>query len=526
MALESDAPVFRAPRFLASLGMRQATFTLDWQLATGTQQLVTGHRPLATGNQYNRGLVAKPNLKKVVIIGRPNVGKSTLFNRLAGKRRALTHDLPGMTRDRLEEIVTLDDGRRYELTDTGGLEYGENPMSAFAGEIKEQARRALAQSDLILFLVDGAAGLLPEDREIAQELRRNADRTILVVNKIDRKDAQAAVNEFHELGLGRLISISAEHGTNSEDVVELIEAIVPAESAADEEDPADAPVRVAIIGRPNVGKSSLVNRLMNEERTVVSDISGTTRDAIDSDIERHGRHYTIIDTAGIRRKGKTTDEAEKLSVISARKAIERCEIALVMIDSTEGVTAQDAHVAGYAEEEGKGALILVNKWDIGEHSQTASKEFEETVRFQLKFLAYAPIEFISAKSGRRVEKIFPRIDEIAAGYRKRFRTTDLNQILERAVRSHQPPAVRGKPRRFYYATQLKTQPPTIAVFSNMDEPLHFSYRRFLENQFREALGLVGTPVHFVLRARKGMERNKNSTGRRTRSGRPSRGRSQ
>jgi GTP-binding protein len=249
-----------------------------------------------------------------------------------------------------------------------------------------------------------------------------------------------------------------------------------------------------------------LNRLTNDERAVVSPISGTTRDAIDSEIERNGRRYLMIDTAGIRRKGKTTEEAEKLAVISARKAIERAEIALVIIDATEGVAAQDATVAGYAEEAGRAALILVNKWDAGKRESDEAKKFEEEIRFKLKFLSYAPVEFISAKTGRRVEKIFPRIDEIMSGYRKRFRTSELNTILERAVSGHQPPAIRGRPRRFYYATQLKTGPPTIALFSNVDDPLHFSYRRYLENQFRDALGLIGSPIHLVLRARKGMKR--------------------
>lgn len=445
-------------------------------------------------------------MKRVVIVGRPNVGKSTLFNRLAGKRRALIHDLPGMTRDRLSEVLTLDDGRRYELTDTGGLEYGDSPMSAYAGEIRAQAKRALEGADLILFVVDGAAGVLPEDRDIAQDLRSDADRVILLVNKVDRKDADEAVNEFYELGLERLLPISAEHGTGTDDLIDGIEEIVPPETGEEPGEDENTPVRLAIIGRPNVGKSSLLNRLTNEERAVVSPISGTTRDAIDSELLRDGKRYIVIDTAGIRRKGKTSDEAEKLAVISARKAIERCDIALVLIDAVDGVTAQDATVAGYADDAGKAALILVNKWDAGEHTQDDAKKFEEDIRFKLKFLAYAPVEFISAKTGRRVEKIFPRIDEIAASYRKRFRTSELNQILARAVSQHNPAAVRGRPRRFYYATQLRTAPPTIALFSNVDEPLHFSYRRYLENQFRDAFGLVGSPVHFVLRARKGMKR--------------------
>ena len=444
-------------------------------------------------------------LKRVVIVGRPNVGKSTLFNRLAGKRKALIHDLPGMTRDRLSDVVALDDGRRYELTDTGGLEYGDSPMSAYAGEIRAQARRALQNADLILFVVDGAAGVMAEDHDIAQDLRRDAARTLLLVNKVDRKDAEESAPEFYELGFERLLPISAEHGEGIDDVVDAIGEVVPPESAAEGEE-VDAPVRLAIIGRPNVGKSSLLNRLLGDERAVVSPISGTTRDAIDSELVRGGRRYTIVDTAGIRRKGKTTDEAEKLAVISARKAIERSEVALVMIDATEGVAAQDATVAGYAEEAGKAALLVVNKWDAEQHTPDDAKRFEDDVRFKLKFLAYAPIELISAKTGRRVEKLFPRIDEIANAYRKRFRTSELNTILERALRQHNPPAVRGRPRRFYYATQLRAQPPTIALFSNTDEPLHFSYRRYLENQFREALALVGCPVHFVIRARKGMKR--------------------
>jgi GTP-binding protein len=450
--------------------------------------------------------MANRALKKVVIVGRPNVGKSTLFNRLAGKRRALIHDLPGMTRDRLSEVLELDDGRHYELTDTGGLEYGETPMSAFAGEIKEQAQLAIRDADFILFVVDGAAGLLSEDRDIAQDLRSEASKTVLIVNKTDRKDAEEAVNDFWELGFERVLPVSAEHGQGLDEVIDAISEIVPPESAEDEEEDENAPVRVAIIGRPNVGKSSLLNRLTQEQRAVVSPISGTTRDAIDAEITRNGKQYVIIDTAGIRRKGKTTDEAEKLAVMSARRAIERAEISLVMIEATEGMTAQDATVAGYAEEAGNAALILVNKWDVGEHEQDDYKKFEDHLRFRLKFLSYAPLLFISAKTGRNVEKIFPKIDQIIAGYRRKFRTSELNTILERAVSAHHPPTVRGKPRRFYYCTQLKSAPPTFALFSNVDEPLHFSYKRYLDNQFREALGLVGCPVHFVIRARKGMKR--------------------
>ena len=451
--------------------------------------------------------MANRNLKQVVIVGRPNVGKSTLFNRLSGRRRALIHDMPGMTRDRLTGIVALDDGRRYELTDTGGLEYGESPMSAFADEIRGQAQRALKDADFILFVVDGAAGLLAEDRDIAQDLRPEASKTVLIVNKTDRKDAEEAVHDFWALGFDRIFPMSAEHGEGVDDLIDAIAEIVPPESAEEEEEDENAPVRVAIIGRPNVGKSSLLNRLTQEERAVVSPISGTTRDAIDSEITSNGRRYLIIDTAGIRRKGKTTDQAEKLAVMSARNAIERCEIALCLFDATEGVTGQDATVAGYAEDAGKAAIIIVNKWDAEQHGPDDYKKFEEQLRFRLKFLAYAPLLFISAKTGRNVEKIFPQINKIVEGYRRKFRTSELNTILERAVTAHNPPTVRGKPRRFYYVTQLKSGPPTFALFSNVDEPLHFSYRRYLENQFRDTLGLPGCPIHFVIRARKGMKKS-------------------
>ncbi len=445
-------------------------------------------------------------MKTIVIAGRPNVGKSTLFNRLAGKRRALVHDLPGMTRDLLSDVITLDDGRKFALVDTGGLEYGDSPMSAFASEIRAQAGEAIRRADLILFLVDGIDGLLAEDRDIAEQLRPQADKVVLVVNKADARVVEQNLPEFYELGYDRLFRISAEHGTGVEDLWDLIETEVP-EGEEEPEGEGEEPVRLAIIGRPNVGKSSLLNRLVRTERSIVSDIAGTTRDAIDSVIEREGRNYLIIDTAGIRRKGKTTDQAEKLSIMSARRAIERCEVALVMIDGVEGATAQDATVAGYAEEAGRAALLLVNKWDIVERSPELTREFESELRRKLKFLSYAPVEFVSARTGRRVEKLFTTIDRIAEGFRRRFRTSELNQILERAVAHHHPPSLRGRQRRFYYATQLRSGPPTIALFSNSVEPLHFSYKRYLENQFREALNLEGCPVRLLVRGRKGMDLN-------------------
>jgi len=442
-------------------------------------------------------------VKRVVIAGRPNVGKSTLFNRLSGTRRALIHATPGMT---LSQIVSFDGGRRLELIDTGGLEYAEQPMSAFAGEIRAQTTAAIETSDLILFLVDGKEGITSEDRDIADRLRPYAERVVLVVNKIDVREAYENRNEFFELGYGDLVAVSAEHGTAIDELVDRIEAVVPPEVSGEDDEEEQGPIRIAIIGRPNVGKSSLVNRITREERSIVSEISGTTRDSIDTMIEREGKPYLIVDTAGIRRKAKTTDDAEKLAVISARHAIERCEVALVVIDGLEGVTAQDATVAGYTEEAGRAAMILVNKWDAVERTETLTREVTDAIRHRMKFLRYAPIEFISAKQGRRVEKLFPTIDRVAECFRTKIRTSELNRILEAAVRGHSPPSLRGRPRRFYYATQLRSGPPTIALFSNSAEPIHFSYRRYLENRFREELGLIGTPIHLVVRSRKGMKR--------------------
>ncbi|HSN68039.1 MAG TPA: ribosome biogenesis GTPase Der [Thermoanaerobaculia bacterium] len=447
-------------------------------------------------------------MRRIVIVGRPNVGKSTLFNRIAGRRRALIHDMPGMTRDRISEIAKLGDGRTFELIDTGGLEYGDDPLSAFAGEIREQARRAIETADAILFVVDGEAGLLPEDEDIARDLRVVSEKVVVVVNKIDTRIARESEGEFHVLGFDAVLSVSAEHGVNMEELYDEIGARLPDAPEEAEEDDENRPVRLAIIGRPNVGKSSLLNRLVGSERSVVSEIAGTTRDAVDEMIEREGKRYLLIDTAGIRRKGKTTEQAEKLAVMSSLRAMARAEVALVMIEAVEGVTAQDATVAGYAEKEGLSALVLVNKWDLVEAEQDSSRKFEDTIRMKMKFLQYAPIEFISAKSGRRVEKLFDQIDRIAASHRGRFKTSQLNEILERALAKHQPPAVNGKARRFYYATQLKAGPPTIALFSNVAEPLHFSYKRYLENQFRDELGLYGTPVHLVIRGRKGMKEDK------------------
>ncbi|MFN2239165.1 MAG: ribosome biogenesis GTPase Der [Thermoanaerobaculia bacterium] len=445
-------------------------------------------------------------MRRVVIAGRPNVGKSTLFNRLSGRRQALIHDLPGMTRDRISAIATLSDGRRYELIDTGGLEYGDTPLSAFAGEIREQARVALETADVILFVVDGQLGVIAEEYDIAEELRSVSDKVVVVVNKMDTRLARDAESEFYALGFEHIFPISAEHAINIEELIEELERRMPSEGEEGEvEDDENQPIRVAIIGRPNAGKSSLLNKLAGSERMVVSDIAGTTRDSVDEMIVRDGRRYLLIDTAGIRRKGKTTEEAEKLAVISALKAIRRAEVALVMIDAVDGVTSQDATVAGYAEEEGAGALLLVNKWDLVEAEQDTSKKVDDTIRMKLKFLQYAPIEFISAKTGRRVEKLFDQIDKIAASHRAKFKTSELNQILGAAIAAHNPPAVNGKPRRFYYATQLKSGPPTFALFSNIAEPLHFSYKRYLENQFREALGIYGSPIRLVIRGRKGMK---------------------
>jgi len=464
----------------------------------------------------------------LAIVGRPNVGKSTLFNRLIGRRRAIVGDEPGITRDRIYGEAHWR-GRTLRVVDTGGIIPDDKQFIPV--EIFRQARLALEEADAIVMVVDGRTELAAPDLELARLLQRTGKPLFLAVNKVDAERLEAEAHQFHRLGLRRLFPLSAEHGRGIDDLLDgifetlhLTTAEPEAEAAEeqlaipDSEESAPAPLetRVAIIGRPNVGKSTLLNRLTGTARAIVSPVPGTTRDAVDEIVDRGGRHYRFIDTAGIRRKGKTELMAEKLSVVMARKHLEGADIALLVIDATEGVTALDATIAGYAHESGRSLIIVINKWDlvIGQQgparwrgrivprqgSPVVRSLYEQQVRRALKFLNYAPTLFISAVSGRNTEKIFPLLATVAAERRKRIPTGEMNRFLKHIdfERASVPMAKRVK---IYYLTQAAIAPPTFILFTDRPVKLHFSYQRFLENQIRQAFGFVGTPIWIKNRAR-------------------------
>ena len=443
----------------------------------------------------------------VAIVGRPNVGKSTLFNRVIGKRRAIVGDEPGITRDRLYGETDWQ-GRRLRVIDTGGIIPEEKEL--IPAEIFRQARVALDEADAIIMVVDGRSELAAPDMELARLLLRTGKPLFLAVNKIDAPAQEATVEDFRRLGIKEMFPVSSEHGTG---VAELLDAVLekisakgaePAEPAAEPE--ATEETKVAIIGRPNVGKSTLLNQLTGTARAIVSPIPGTTRDAVDELIERDGRRFRFIDTAGIRRKGKTKLMAEKLSVVMARKHLEAADVALLVIDAAEGVTALDANIAGYAHESGRSLIILVNKWDLVGPGRPDGKKpadrnkFEQEVRDQLKFLSYAPVLFVSAVSGKGMEKVFPVLEQVAAERQKRISTSEMNRFLEQVDfdRASVPASKRVK---VYYMTQAAVAPPTFILFTDRPVKLHFSYERFLENQIRRAFGFVGTPIWIKNRAR-------------------------
>ncbi len=443
----------------------------------------------------------------IAIVGRPNVGKSTLFNRLIGKRRAIVGDEPGITRDRLYGETDWA-GRRLRAIDTGGIIPEEKEL--IPTEIFRQARVALDEADAVIMVVDGRSELAAPDMELARLLLRTGKPLFLAVNKIDSLAQEADVEDFRRLGLREMFPVSSEHGAG---VAELLEAVLEkitaegverAEEAAEPESTEET--KVAIIGRPNVGKSTLLNRLTGTARAIVSPTPGTTRDAVDEVMERDGRRYRFIDTAGIRRKGKTKLMAEKLSVVMARKHLEAADVALLVIDAVEGVTALDATIAGYAHESGRSLIILVNKWDLaGPGRQDGKKpadrnKFEQELRYALKFLSYAPVLFISATSGKGMEKIFPVLAQVAAERRKRISTAEMNRFLQMVDfgRASVPASKRVK---IYYMTQAAVAPPTFILFTDRPVKLHFSYQRFLENQIRRAFGFVGSPIWIKNRAR-------------------------
>lgn len=439
----------------------------------------------------------------VAIVGRPNVGKSTLFNKLVGERRAIVEDEPGTTRDRLYGEAEWR-GREFTIVDTAGILPGEeNEATASMAEIvratRAQAQLAIDEADAIVFLVDVKEGITAADEEVAAMLRQTSKPVILGVNKADSLERAQNAVEFWNLGLTEPIPISAYHGTGTGDLLDaLYDALPPFEEDPDEE----YALKIAIVGRPNVGKSSLLNRLLGTERVVVSDIPGTTRDTIDTVVEYNGEKLLLIDTAGIRRRGRIDQGIEKYSVLRALRAIERADVALLMVDATDGVTAQDAHIAGMILEAYKGIAVLVNKWDAIPKDNETFEDFNRHVRSELHFIPYAPVLFISAKTGQRVEKILDLALQINGERNTRISTGKLNQLLRDAVRDHPPSSLhKGAHLRIFYATQAQVAPPVFLFFSNAPEEIHFSYKRYLENRIRAEYPFIGTPIILVFKSR-------------------------
>ncbi len=433
----------------------------------------------------------------VAIVGRPNVGKSTLFNALAGERIAIVKDTPGVTRDRIYANVSWLD-RDFTLIDTGGIE--PDSKDILLSQMREQAEIAIMTADVIIFLTDARQGVVDADGKVADMLRRSAKPVVLAVNKVDNFDKQMPdVYEFYNLGLSDPMPISSTSKLGFGELLDEVVSHFPEGSAVEEED--EIP-RIAIVGKPNVGKSSLVNRLAGEERVIVSDIAGTTRDAVDSVVKYHGREYILVDTAGLRRKNKIKEELERFMIIRAVAAVEKADVVLLIIDAVSGVSEQDAKIAGIAHERGKGILICVNKWDAIEKTNKTVREYEDKIRQTLSFMPYADIVFISAKSGQRTGNLYDRIDAIIANNTMRIATGVLNEIVTEAVAMQQPPSDKGKRLKIFYVTQVSVKPPCFVVFVNDKKLAHFSYIRYLENQIREAFGFRGTSLKFIVRQRK------------------------
>lgn len=440
-------------------------------------------------------------LPLVALVGRPNVGKSSLFNRIAGGRKAIVDPTPGVTRDRHYEKVTWN-GRTFMLIDTGGIEGGEDGDSPINQLIREQSRQAVAEADMVLFLLDGRQGLTPDDREVVEILRRSGKPVHYLVNKIDDVgQVDRLLPVFYELGVAKLWPLSAAHGLGLGELLDEVVAGLGPEPEAEAEEAAPDLIRVAFIGRPNVGKSSLINRLLGEERMVVSDLPGTTRDSVDSLLERNNKKYLLIDTAGIRRKGKVRERVEKFSVIRALHSLERCDLALLVIDADEGVTEQDTKVIGYGLERGRACLVLLNKWDLLKGDKKRQQYLLAEVERAVHFAGYAPVHKVSALTGSGVSKLFPLIDRVHEQYRREFATSRLNKILAEAVVAHPPALHKGRRIKLYYVTQIATGPPTLIIFSNDPKGIHFSYQRFLVNRFREALGMDQAPLRIFFRQR-------------------------
>jgi GTPase len=437
----------------------------------------------------------------VAIVGRANVGKSTLFNKLTHSRSAIVNDTPGVTRDRMYGAAELGN-RHVIIVDTGGVDVDN--ANVIELQVVEQAMWAREEADCVIVVVDNQTGLSGPDREMISQVRKSGKPFFLAVNKVDSPSQHFVLPEFSELGLENTFPISAEHGPGLYELIEVVSEALPEmeeEFGFDEDD-----IRIAVIGKPNVGKSSLINKILNCERCIVSDIPGTTRDAIDTSLEWNGRRFILIDTAGIRRKGKTRQILDKFSMVMALKALDRCDVAVLMLDAMEQVSDQDATIAGYAIDRGKGCLILGNKWDLSRKNEISFEDFENRVRHKLRFLEFAPVLTVSALSGLRVEKILSQVEQVYKEYSRSITTSSLNECFERAIQKNPMSSYRGKFMKLYYAAQVKKRPPTFKCFMNYPDGIHFSYRRYLINTLRKKFGFVGTPVRLVLAGkRKGVD---------------------
>ena len=432
----------------------------------------------------------------VAVVGRPNVGKSTLFNKIAGQRISIVQDTPGVTRDRIYAEIEWS-GHNFTLIDTGGMEPGAENI--ILRQILNQAEIAIESPDVLVFVTDVKQGGTDEDAKVADILRRTRKPVILAVNKVDdMRRENMDIYEFYSLGMGDPIPVSAGQMLGLGDLLDVIVSYFPENEKEEEEDA----IKVAIIGKPNVGKSSLINKILGEDRLIVSDIPGTTRDAIDTKIEIDGQKFVFIDTAGMRRKSKIKEDIERFSIIRAVAAVERCDVAVLVIDANEGVTDQDTKIAGIAHERGKAAVIAVNKWDSIEKNDKTMNNFLKDIDSELSYMSYAPKVFISAKTGQRVPKMIDMIKTVRENNALRISTGVLNDVLIEAMAIQQPPSDKGRQLRIFYITQASVKPPTFVLFVNDRQLMHFSYRRYIENQLREAFGFVGTPIHFVVRERK------------------------
>ncbi len=431
----------------------------------------------------------------VAIVGRPNVGKSTIFNRIVGERISIVEDVPGVTRDRIyssAEWLT----HEFNIIDTGGIELGNEP---FLDQIRQQAEIAIDEADVIVFLTNGREGVTAADEIVAKILYRSKKPVVLGINKIDNPEMREMIYDFYSLGFGEPYPISGSHGLGLGD---LLDDVVKNFKQEEEEDYAEDVIKFSLIGRPNVGKSSLVNALLGEDRVIVSDVAGTTRDAIDSSYSYDGQEYVIIDTAGMRKRGKVYETTEKYSVLRALRAIERSDVVLSVIDGEEGIIEQDKKIAGYAHEAGRAVVLVVNKWDVVDKDEKTMNKWEKNIRDHFQFLDYAPIVFLSAKTKKRIHTLLPIINTASENHSMRVQSSVLNEVVMDAVAMNPTPTDNGKRLRIYYATQVAVKPPTFVVFVNDPELMHFSYERFLENRIRDAFGFEGTPIRIIARARK------------------------